>query len=104
MPSKREAAHFLKNLGAEKIFADELLKQGVIFMTENPTRPLVVKKPIGNLAEFSALTLRSTGALASTSPKRARKPWQRLPESFIKRSEATFSTARIGAPRRAHTA
>jgi TRAP-type C4-dicarboxylate transport system substrate-binding protein len=61
-----EAAHFLKNLGAEMIFADELLKQGVIYMTEKSyTAELVVKKPIENLADFSALTVRSTGALAT---------------------------------------
>ena len=61
-----EAAHFLKNLGAEKIFADELLKQGVMFMAEKTyASELVVKKPIENLADFSALTVRSTGAIAS---------------------------------------
>lgn len=61
-----EAAHFLKNLGAEKIFADELLKQGVMFMAEKSyASELVVKKPIENLADFSALTVRSTGATAS---------------------------------------
>ena len=61
-----EAAHFLKNLGREKIFADELLKQGVMFMAEKSyATELVVKKPIENLSDFSALTIRSTGALAT---------------------------------------
>jgi TRAP-type mannitol/chloroaromatic compound transport system substrate-binding protein len=61
-----EAAHFLKNIGAEKIFADELLKQGVMYMTEKSyASELVVKKPIDNLADFSALTIRSTGILAN---------------------------------------
>ena len=61
-----EAAHFLKNLGGEKIFADDLLKQGVMFMAEKSyVTELVVKKPIENLADFSALTVRSTGTLAT---------------------------------------
>ena len=61
-----EAAHFLKNLGGEKIFADELRRQGVVFMAEKSyATELVVKKPIENLSDFSALTIRSTGALAT---------------------------------------
>ena len=61
-----EAAHFLKSLGAEKVFADELLKHGVMFMAEKSyASELVVKTPIHNLADFSALTIRSTGTLAS---------------------------------------
>jgi TRAP-type C4-dicarboxylate transport system substrate-binding protein len=61
-----EAAQFLKNLGGEKIFADELLKKGVVFMAEKSyASELVVKKPIRDFADFSALTVRSAGTLAT---------------------------------------
>lgn len=61
-----EAAQFLKNLGAEKLLADELLAKGVVYLSERayPTE-LVVKKPISSLADFTTLTFRSTGSLAS---------------------------------------
>ena len=42
--------------------------------------------------------------LPPTSRRRGRKPWERLPESSIRRCKAAFSTARIGGPRRARPA
>jgi TRAP-type C4-dicarboxylate transport system substrate-binding protein len=61
-----EAAHFLKNLGGEMLLADELLRQGVVYMTEKAyATELVVKKAVNSLADFTSLTVRSTGSLAS---------------------------------------
>ena len=62
-----EVSRFLKNFGAEKLFADELLrKRGVMYMTERSyASELVVTKPIRNLADFAALTISSTGSTAA---------------------------------------
>lgn len=58
-----EFAHFLKNMGFEAMFNEDLAKYGVVSRAEKiyPTE-LVVSKPINSLADFSTLKLRSSGS------------------------------------------
>jgi TRAP-type C4-dicarboxylate transport system substrate-binding protein len=61
-----EFSRFLKNIGAEQLFADELLrKHGVMYMSERSyASELVLKRPVRDLADFEALTISSTGSTA----------------------------------------
>lgn len=58
-----EFAHFLKNMGFEDLFNEDLAVHGVVSRAEKvyPTE-LVVSKPINSIDDFSALKLRSSGS------------------------------------------
>lgn len=58
-----EFAHFLKNMGLEAMFNDDLAKHGVVSRAEKvyPTE-LVLTKPVNSLDDFSKLKLRSSGS------------------------------------------
>jgi TRAP-type mannitol/chloroaromatic compound transport system substrate-binding protein len=58
-----EFNHFLKNMGLEDMFNEDLAKHGVVSRAEKvyPTE-LVVSKPIKTLEDFSKLKLRSSGS------------------------------------------
>jgi TRAP-type mannitol/chloroaromatic compound transport system substrate-binding protein len=58
-----EFAHFLKNMGFEDLFNEDLAAHGVVSRAEKvyPTE-LVVSKPINSVEEFSTLKLRSSGS------------------------------------------
>ena len=58
-----EFSYFLKNMGFEAMFNEDLAKHGVVSRAEKvyPTE-LVVSKPIETLADFSKLKLRSSGS------------------------------------------
>lgn len=58
-----EFSHFLKNMGLEDMFNEDLAKHGVVSRAEKvyPTE-LVVSKPINSLDDFSKLKLRSSGS------------------------------------------
>lgn len=58
-----EFNHFLKNMGLEDMFNEDLAKHGVVSRAEKvyPTE-LVVNKPIKTLEDFSKLKLRSSGS------------------------------------------
>ncbi|GLQ06079.1 TRAP transporter substrate-binding protein DctP [Sneathiella chinensis] len=58
-----EFSHFLKNMGFEDLFNEDLAAHGVVSRAEKiyPTE-LVVSKPINSLADFSSLKLRSSGS------------------------------------------
>lgn len=58
-----EFAHFLKNMGFEDLFNQDLAKHGVVARAEKvyPTE-LVVTKPINSVEDFSKLKLRSSGS------------------------------------------
>ncbi|MEZ5652375.1 MAG: TRAP transporter substrate-binding protein DctP [Burkholderiaceae bacterium] len=57
-----EFAHFLKNMGLEAMFNDDLKRHGVVSRAEKvyPTE-LVVSKEVNSAADFSKLKLRSAG-------------------------------------------
>lgn len=59
-----EQMHYIKNLGVEKLFAEELATQGVIYKAEKayPTE-LVVSKKINSVEDFRGLKLRSSGTM-----------------------------------------
>ncbi|MEE3098793.1 MAG: TRAP transporter substrate-binding protein DctP, partial [Pseudomonadota bacterium] len=59
-----EIMHLLKNLGVEKMFADEILEEGVIYASEKvyPTE-LVLSKEVKSVDDFKSLKLRSSGAM-----------------------------------------
>lgn len=59
-----EIMHLLKNLGVEKMFADEILEEGVIYRSEKvyPTE-LVLSKEVKSVDDFRSLKLRSSGAM-----------------------------------------
>lgn len=58
-----EFSHFLKNMGFEDMFNEDLAKHGVVSRAEKvyPTE-LVVSKPINSMADFAKLKLRSSGS------------------------------------------
>ncbi len=58
-----EFSHFLKNMGFEALFNEDLAKYGVVSRAEKiyPTE-LVVSKPVNSLEDFSTLKLRSSGS------------------------------------------
>ena len=58
-----EFAHYLKNMGLEALFNEDLAKHGVVARAEKvyPTE-LVVSKPITSVDDFSKLKLRSSGS------------------------------------------
>ena len=58
-----EFAHYLKNMGFEDMFNEDLAVHGVVSRAEKvyPTE-LVVSKPINSVADFSTLKLRSSGS------------------------------------------
>jgi len=58
-----EFSHFLKNMGFEDMFNEDLAKHGVVSRAEKiyPTE-LVVSKPINSLEDFAKLKLRSSGS------------------------------------------
>ena len=58
-----EFAHFLKNMGLEKMFNEDLAKHGVVARAEKvyPTE-LVVNKEIKTIDDFASLKLRSSGS------------------------------------------
>lgn len=59
-----EAAYFHQNMGFEQMLRDEAAEHGVYWATDKvyPTE-MVVKEPIENLADFTSLKIRSSGAL-----------------------------------------
>lgn len=59
-----EIMHLLKNLGVEKMFADEILEEGVIYKSEKvyPTE-LVLSKQVKSVDDFRSLKLRSSGTM-----------------------------------------
>ncbi len=58
-----EFSHFLKNMGFEDMYNEDLAKHGVVCRAEKvyPTE-LVVSKPINSMADFAKLKLRSSGS------------------------------------------
>lgn len=58
-----EFAYFLKNMGLEQMFNEDLAEYGVVSRAEKvyPTE-LVVSKPINSAGDFSALKVRSSGS------------------------------------------
>ncbi|MEX1034602.1 MAG: TRAP transporter substrate-binding protein DctP [Sneathiella sp.] len=58
-----EFAHYLKNMGFEDMFNEDLAVHGVVSRAEKiyPTE-LVVSKPVNSIEDFSALKLRSSGS------------------------------------------
>lgn len=58
-----EFQHYLKNMGAEALFNEELAYHGVVARAEKvyPTE-LVVSKEIGSAADFASMKLRSSGS------------------------------------------
>lgn len=58
-----EASHFLKNMGLEAMFNEDLAKHGVVTRAEKiyPTE-LVVSKEVKSVNDFSTLKLRSSGS------------------------------------------
>ncbi|MEM7056689.1 MAG: TRAP transporter substrate-binding protein DctP [Pseudomonadota bacterium] len=58
-----EFSHFLKNMGLEDMFNEELAFHGILAKAEKiyPTE-LVVSKPVETVEDFSALKLRSSGS------------------------------------------
>ncbi|MEM6622491.1 MAG: TRAP transporter substrate-binding protein DctP [Pseudomonadota bacterium] len=58
-----EFQHYLKNMGAEALFNEELAFHGVVAAAEKvyPTE-LVVSKSIGSASEFASMKLRSSGS------------------------------------------
>lgn len=58
-----EFQHYLKNMGFEDLFNEDLAKHGVVSRAEKvyPTE-LVVSKPINTVDDFSKLKLRSSGS------------------------------------------
>lgn len=58
-----EFMHFLKNMGFEALYNEDLAKHGVVCRAEKvyPTE-LVVSKPISSVADFKTLKLRSSGS------------------------------------------
>lgn len=58
-----EFQHYLKNMGAEALFNDDLAAHGVVSRAEKvyPTE-LVVTKEIGSADDFAAMKLRSSGS------------------------------------------
>tara|TARA_R100000005_G_scaffold96339_1_gene82490 strand:+ start:3370 stop:4413 length:1044 start_codon:yes stop_codon:yes gene_type:complete len=58
-----EFSYFLKNMGMEELFNEELAKHGVVSRAEKvyPTE-IVISKPVNSIDDFAKLKLRSTGA------------------------------------------
>ncbi len=58
-----EFAHFLKNMGLEEMFNEDLAEYGVVSRAEKvyPTE-LVVSKQVGSLDDFAQLKVRSSGS------------------------------------------
>jgi TRAP-type mannitol/chloroaromatic compound transport system substrate-binding protein len=58
-----EFSHFLKNMGLEDLFNEDLAKHGVVARAEKvyPTE-LVTSKPINSVDDFAKLKLRSSGS------------------------------------------
>jgi TRAP-type mannitol/chloroaromatic compound transport system substrate-binding protein len=58
-----EFAYFLKNMGLEQMFNEDLAEYGVVSRAEKvyPTE-LVVSKPINSIADFASLKVRSSGS------------------------------------------
>jgi TRAP-type mannitol/chloroaromatic compound transport system substrate-binding protein len=61
-----EMMHYTKNLGAEALFAEEIMEHGVIYRSEKayPTE-LVLSRKINSVDEFKELKLRSSGTMLS---------------------------------------
>ena len=58
-----EFAHFLKNMGLEEMFNEDLAQYGVVSRAEKiyPTE-LVVSKPVKTIEDFATLKIRSSGS------------------------------------------